>query len=1009
MPLPLPLPLPGSCSFARVALCIVLLLCAGSTQAQLVPFGKNKIQYHDFKWQVIAGQHIDVYYYPEEEKVARLALAYAEESFDLLERRFRHHPFRRIPLVVYSSDQHFEQSNIMPGFIPEGVLGFTEYLKRRVALPFRGDYDQFRKTLRHELVHAFQISKITEIQALHPRVHRPTPQQVHWFTEGLAEYWSSEQTAEDDMFIRDMVLNGRLPTIREFTYSYSFASYPLGAELVKYLSTRFGEETIARIYEEYWKYDSFEKALESVSGQDLDRLTRDFKYALEQRFFPVYADRPPLDVGAKMVVYRGGANFKPVVHKAPADSVPFLYFLSPRTGYTNLYRTRLTGRERDGERDLEVVLKGERSPEFESFHAYESAIAISPKGVLAFGSKYMERDALFLFDTDDRKIVGRYQWPDLIGVKSPSWDPTGERIVFEGLSTAGFSDLYVFDFRTQSRRALTEDHYKDEDPDWSPDGASIVFSSDRTSTGSDGSTNLFLLDAGAGTVRYLTHGAWHDQDPRWSRDGRRIAFSSDRGGIYDLYTIDTNGNGRRLTALAGGAFDPEWLPDDRSVVFAGFGKSGFRIYQYALADDSAKQPAFALGDPPNGAEAESRTLASASMVPPIGWEWTDLEAASVAGVKGQAYTTWQGLSVDFAGGDAVVAPGVGSAQGIQLLATDMLGDHILFAGVNAVQGSSFNDVVDNFSGQLLYLNLSRRLNFGGGIYRFKGRYRDASLNVYDETSYGGFFMASYPFSKFHRIELQLGLERSDRNDVDDIYELGLSNTSTREDLRDLTRKGFLTSNYISYVKDNTLWLPTGPIDGERYNFTAGLVTCFACTSPSQVTGRALHQGASAENYVLTADYRRYFRTSLLTAYAVRAYGFFSDGAIPGRAVLGGPSRLRGYPRFSLAGSRVWLVNQEWRFPILHGVALAFPFGQIRLPGVQGALFGDIGSSWVEDQEPISPWGSYGLGLRMSLGSPLVLRLDVGRRFKTGGAPPVIFSGGEKFDHTFVDFFFGFNY
>ena len=60
-----------------------------------------------------------------------------------LERRFQHHPFRRIPLIVYASDQDFEQTNIFPGFIPEGVLGFTEYLKRRVALPFRGDYDQF--------------------------------------------------------------------------------------------------------------------------------------------------------------------------------------------------------------------------------------------------------------------------------------------------------------------------------------------------------------------------------------------------------------------------------------------------------------------------------------------------------------------------------------------------------------------------------------------------------------------------------------------------------------------------------------------------------------------------------------------------------------------------------------------------------------------------------------------------------------------------------------------------
>src|ERR671913_408393 len=124
----------------RVVLCAscALLLLSSALSGQTVPFGKNKIQYRAFEWQMLSGEHIDVYYYPEEEKVARLALSYAEESYDFLERKFQHHPFRRIPLIVYSSDQHFEQTNITRGFLPEGVLGFTEYLKRRVAMPFRG-------------------------------------------------------------------------------------------------------------------------------------------------------------------------------------------------------------------------------------------------------------------------------------------------------------------------------------------------------------------------------------------------------------------------------------------------------------------------------------------------------------------------------------------------------------------------------------------------------------------------------------------------------------------------------------------------------------------------------------------------------------------------------------------------------------------------------------------------------------------------------------------------------
>jgi outer membrane protein assembly factor BamA len=338
----------------------------------------------------------------------------------------------------------------------------------------------------------------------------------------------------------------------------------------------------------------------------------------------------------------------------------------------------------------------------------------------------------------------------------------------------------------------------------------------------------------------------------------------------------------------------------------------------------------------------------------------------------------------------------------------MLGNHIVFAGISAVQANELRDLVDNFSGNVLYLNLARRLNYGAGLFRFEGRFRDVAYDIYDEVTSGGYFLASYPFSRFNRVELQLALERSRREDVADFNDEFPVGDSI--ETLNLSRKGTLASNYLSYIKDNTLWLPTGPIDGQRYNVTVGLVSCFECTYPSEITGQPIARSAAVDNYLFIGDYRHYIRTTQQSAYAMRAYLFLSSGTLPGRAVLGGPHRLRGYPRFSLAGSRVWLLNQEWRFPILHGLSLDFPFGTLRLPGIQGATFADVGSSWLESQTRArGTWGSYGLGFRTSLGAPLVLRLDVGRRFRTGALPPVVFGNGERFNDTFVDFFFGFNY
>ena len=976
-------------------------IVASPATAQTVPFGKNKIQYENFDWRVLSGEHVDVYYYPEEEALARMSLDYAEESYDYLERRFQHHPFRRIPLIVYSSHQHFEQTNVTPGFIPEGVLGFTEYLKRRVAMPFRGDYAQFRQTLRHELVHAFQISKLAQVNAMLARSGRISPQQIHWWTEGLAEYWSSEQTTQDEMFIRDLVLNGNLPTISRFSRVYSYASYPLGAELHRFLSARFGEEYILRMYEESWKYASFDEALEMILQVDLDQLSREWHYELEQRHFPLYADRAPLEVGADIVIAEGGANFKPVAWRAPDDSTTHLVFLSPRTGYTNIYRTTLSR----GEEDIETVVEGERSAEFESFHAYESGIDVGPDGVLVFVSKYLERDALFIWDMEREEVLGRYQWDDLVGLKSPAWGPDGRSLVFEGLTEAGFSDLYVLEFEDHERTRLTDDRYRDEDPDWSPDGRTIVFASDRTRGGDGGNRNLYALDVQSGAIRPLTHGDWNDQTPAWSADGTRIVFTSDRSGIYDLHWIDLAGSGERITRLAGGAFDPAWLPGDTSVVFAGFSEGRFRIYRYDLGSDSTAAQPIAL-------ETDSATALALLEGNAAEWRWPESASTARDSLSSRPYASWQGMTLDFAGGEALLVPGVGGAQAAQFVLTDMLGDHIVYLGVSAVQSDDLSRVLDSFSGQVLYLNLTRRLNWGGGAFRFKGRFRDVACNVYDEETMGATFITSYPFSKFRRVEYQFGLEQSER--IDFPFDGGPFCQIGTEDPRDLTRTGTIATNQVSYVHDNTLWLPTGPIDGSRWNLTGGIATCFDCRRATDddddpFTHDLSNRGALLEHFYAIADFRQYFRVTLQSAYAVRLYGYYSDGEIPGRAVLGGAHMLRGYPLYSLAGSRVGLVNQEYRFPLLRGWSLEFPFGAIRFPGIQGAAFADLGSSWMETGTFESAWGSYGAGVRTSLGPPLVLRLDMGRRYKLGEEPPVRFDDGERFDDFFVDFFFGFNF
>ena len=941
----------------------LLVVGASVLTAQYGYFGQNKIQYRRFDWRVLRGEHVDLYYYPEEEELGRVALAYAEESYRVLERRFNHAVTRRIPLIVYASHSDFEQTNILPFIPPEGLLGVTEFLKRRVALPFRGSYAEFRHTIRHELVHVFQLSLTTQTFSRYPRFRQVG--MPLWWTEGLAEFFSAGEDSRDEMVLRDMTIAGHLPSLPDLAYAYGGLVYPVGGSIHHFLSEHYGEWRILELYNDIWKYGGFEAALLGVYGRTIEQLSDEWQYWMRQHYYPAVASEPPLSITARKLTELA---IKPTAYQLPGDSVPSFLFFSPASGYATIYAENLEGRGR------RAVVQGERSEQFESFHFFESRIDVSANGVATFSSKYAERDALFFWDLKQSKVVGRYQFPELVSILSPAWAPDGKSVVFSGLSVSGYSDIYrlwlgdsggVDSHGAGRLERLTSDRYEDLDPTISPDGRTVVFSSDRTPFGSSGARNLFALDLATGSIRYLTYGNWRDEAPRWG--GGRIYFASDRDGTFQVYSIDTAGTGRRETRTLNGVFDPQWVPGAHGgLLFSGFADLSFNIYVAAPLPDAPS----------------TFTLAAADSLPTPSWTWGELSHPQYARADGTPYE--RKFTLDFAAGDAAVAPGLGSAQGAVFVFSDLLSDHQLYLSLSSFQSAGFGTLFDNVSGTAFYLNQSRRVNWGIGAFRQRGLFYEGDFNtLFEERSYGAFAQVRYPFNRFRRIVGEYRLERSDRLDL------------TTNGIDEPHRIGWLASNYLTYVKDNTLWLPTGPIDGERYNLTTGLVNDLS-------HGRF-------DSWLMSADVRKYFRTSMHSALAFRVQAYTSGGERPRHISIGGSWGLRGYPQYGyVAGTRAWLVNAEYRFPILDFLTIGFPFGAARFPGVQGALFLDYGRAWSATTANRGVLGASGLGLRMPVGPPLVLRLDLGYRLGTTDLDPYGLPASTR-NRRFVDFFFGFNY
>ncbi|HEU4474998.1 MAG TPA: hypothetical protein VFR72_09165 [Gemmatimonadales bacterium] len=936
-----------------VAIGILGALAPTDLAAQFFSFGQNKIQYRKLEWRILRGAHVDLYYYPAEAELAPAALAYAEASYDTLAVQFGHDVAERVPLIVYASHTDFEQTNILPFTPPEGLLGATDFLKRRVSLPFRGNFAEFRHTIRHELVHVFQLDLLTEayLQApRHGRFNFPL-----WWSEGLAEVWSGGQDARDEMVLRDMTMSGRLPTFRQLTWVLGGIVYPLGGQIHRWLADTYGDWRVATMYKEQNRHDSFEAAIAAVYGKTLDQLSDEFQLAMRRRYYPSVDSLAPLTVLGREVVKLA---VKPVFLPDTNGGSGEVAYLSPRTGYVTIYRRGLdSGRTR-------TVVTGGRSAELESFHAFDSRMDASRPGLLLFIARYGDRDALVVWDLEENEVRGRYQFPQLVSMLSPQWMPDGNSIVLSGLSESGISDIYRVHLPDGTLEPLTADHYQDLDPTPGPDGRRIVFASDRTGEGLEGAANLYLLNLDSARIEPLTAGDWKDESPAWARDGR-IYFTSDRDGVLNVFSVDTLGDGRRETSSWSGAFDGVPLPDGSGLLVGGFHDLSWNLYRYPV-DTLARKERFSL--------RAADTTGS--------WSW--LAAGDTTGSVTATREPYRSrLSLDFAAGEAVLIPGYGGAQGIFFVMSDLLGDNLLFGSIGSFQGRRLGSIISNINASAIYLNQSRRVNWGFGAFRTKGRnFEGDRVVAYDETAYGVLGVIRYPLSRFTRVEGTFIAEHSDRVDF----------TLPVDQPR---REGWIATHLLSYVHDNSLWVNSGPIDGGRFSVTAGLSNDFT--------------NSRFDNYLISADVRRYLRLGRRSTWALRAYGFYSGGDRPRRTNIGGTTALRGYPQFGyIVGSQAYMANQEFRFPLLTHLTLGTPFGDLDFPEIQGALFTDVGKATFETFTDRAVLGSYGISFRMALGPLAVLRLDLGRRFATDDFEGYSLAGDQR-DPGFLSFFFGYNY
>ena len=296
--------------------------------AQYYFFGRNKVQYEKLEWKIIRTEHFNIYYANEMAEIAEIGANFAEEAFERLKVKFNHTVPRKIPLIFYNTHIQFQQSNVSPGLIPEGVGGFFEFMKGRVVIPYMVSIGQFKHVINHELVHVFMTNKI--YFSIKDRRIPSGKYPPLWFIEGLAEYWSTDWDTQAEMIMRDVVLNNLfVPLSTMVKISGSFLMYKEGQNFLQYVSTEYGEERILMMLDNLWRFGSFEEVIEFVLGEKIERIDEKWLFSLKQKYYTLLQNNYPHHIEAKQIT-DWGFNFAPNLYKG--DATGYVYSLANRNG-----------------------------------------------------------------------------------------------------------------------------------------------------------------------------------------------------------------------------------------------------------------------------------------------------------------------------------------------------------------------------------------------------------------------------------------------------------------------------------------------------------------------------------------------------------------------------------------------------------------------------------------------------------------------------------------------------
>lgn len=546
--------------FVFIFITFLVELRAQTAQEQ---FGNNRIQYQNFKWNVISSDNFDIYYYPQSKNAAIWAANYAENEYERIADFLGYAPFQRIKLIVYATHSDLIQSNIGLSTQTVFIGGYRVFLKNRVEVSFNGIQADFQ----HDITRGIAQMILNEMmfsgtfkEILQSTYFFSLPE---WFLSGLIEYITFGWNVEMDDKIRDLFTTKKFNNPNRFTGEDAAT---IGHSVWNYLIERYGKAQVSVVLQDTKTEKNHEKALSKLFSIKYKKLLNDWKaYYKEQS--DLVADTlsaPPktqrIIKSTKDETYYGSIKLSP-------DGTRMAYVQNKRGRYKVLVKNIETGSHytlyRGGYRSYEQkvnydipVVSWRNNDKVGAIIVRQDKLRLMTYDIKKEFKSTKERFKLelsnLLYKVYTNKQTYRGIYKHFRQVNDFNFSEDGATIVLSGETFLGQSDIFIYNLRNNNVKAITNDVFDDRNPTFMPKSIKqIIFSSNRVTDSLQPKLkadfrkiqykyDIFQLHTDSNKVlakRIINSPKYSEIVPRFNKNGN-IFFLSDENGVFELYKMD---------------------------------------------------------------------------------------------------------------------------------------------------------------------------------------------------------------------------------------------------------------------------------------------------------------------------------------------------------------------------------------------------------------------------------------------------------------------------------------